>query len=92
MHSTKEKGIKIVPLHHPLARLILLRDARFANDEGIKLQLGYILMMAEKDDRCNILNYGSNKFKRISRKLMAASIQSLELGFEYSYLVKDLSE
>lgn len=70
--------------------MILLADAFFENAYGTKSQLGYLLLFADKNLKCNIVHYGSNIFKRISRSVMEAEIQALVLGFDFSFLIKDL--
>ena len=90
LKSTKGQGLHYVPLNLNTARLVLITDASFANAEGLKSQLGYLILMADKNGNCNVLHYGSNKCQRVARSVMAAEIQALTLGFDYAFIVKDL--
>lgn len=56
----------------------------------MKRQLGYVSLMLEKHNNCNILHYGSNKCQRIERSVMAAEIQALVLEFDEELLLQDL--
>lgn len=58
----------------------------------MKTQLGYTLFMVDDSGRCNIVHYGRNRCQRFSRSVMDAEVQALVLGFDYSYVVKDLIE
>lgn len=73
-------------------RFVLLTDESFANAEGLKSQLGYVLIMVDDSEKWKILHYDSNKCRRIARSVMAAKIQALVLGFEHAFLIKDLAE
>lgn len=70
-------------------RFVLMTDSPFANAEGLNSQLGYLILVADRKNNCNILYYGSNKCKRIARYVMAAEIQAFVLGFDYAYAVKN---
>lgn len=74
------------------SKIVLLTDDSFANAEGVKSQLGYIIQMVDKNERCNILYYRSNKCQKIARSVMSAELQALVLDFDYAYLMKDLME
>ena len=71
---------------------MLVTDASFANDKELKSQLGYVILMVDKHNNCNILHYGSNRCQRIARSVMAAEVQALILGFDYAFMIKTLVE
>lgn len=50
------------------------------------------MLMVDKNGRCNTIHYGSSRFKRVVRSVMADEIQALVLGFDYAYIVKDLAK
>lgn len=92
LKETRTQGLNFTPLNLETVRLVLLSDASFGNAAGLKSQLGYLIMMVDSDDNCNIVHYGSNRCKRVARSVMAAEIQALVLGFDYAFVVKDLIE
>ena len=47
-------------------------------------------MMVDKQNRCNIVHYGSNRRQRIARSVMAAEVQALILGFDFAFLIKTM--
>lgn len=47
--KTEHQGLNFVPLDLDTARLVLLTDTSFANAEGLKSQLGYILLMIDDE-------------------------------------------
>lgn len=77
-----------------MARLVLLTDSFFANADGFKSQLIYVLLISDAAGACNIIHCLSTKGRKIARFVMAAEVQALVLGFYYAflviYLIKDL--
>lgn len=73
-------------------RLVLLTDASFANARDFKIQLGYIILMVDNHDNCNIILFGSNRCRRVARSVMAAELFELMLGFDYAFVVRDFLE
>lgn len=49
MKNTKYIGLTYRPLDISSTRLVLITDASFANARGLKCQLGYFLLMTNKD-------------------------------------------
>ena len=92
MKDTIDQGLDFVALDLKTVRLVLMTDASFANAEGMKSQLGYLILMVDAAGNCNIVHYGSNRCKRVVRSVMAAEVQALVLGFDFSFVVKDLIE
>lgn len=56
MIETKDQGLNYTKLELPSSKLVLLSDAPFVNATGLKSQLGYIILMVDKNDNFNILN------------------------------------
>lgn len=67
-------------------------DASFGNNRDMKSQLGYYILMVVNNNIFNIIHYRNNKCKHISRSVMVAEIQALVLGFDFSFLFKNLVE
>lgn len=90
LKKTNVQGLNYVFLHLPSSKIVIPIDTSFANTRGMKRQLGYVIFMVDKHIRCNILHYGSKRCQRITRSVMAANVQGLILGFDFSFLIKSM--
>lgn len=63
-------------------RIVLLSDTSFANAPLLKIKLGYVIFMADKERRINIVQYGSCRRHRVSRSIMAAGVHALVLAVD----------
>ncbi len=86
--SSVRRNLKYVKLDIGSLRLILFSDAAFANAKNERSKLCFVLLLANKFDRFNILHYGSIKCKRVARYVMVAEITALVYGFDTSFVVK----
>lgn len=82
-----DQGLSFSPLDLATMRMVIFTDVSCANEEGLKSQLEYVLLLADSSSRCNIVYYGSNQCKRIARPVMAAEIHALVLGFDLAYAI-----
>jgi hypothetical protein len=88
--DTVRLGLKYVTLDRHSLRLALFTDASFANNRGYASQLGFVLVLVDKYDMANIVTWGSQKSKRITRSVMAAELLALVYGFDIGYVIKKL--
>lgn len=58
----------------------LFTDAAFANREDQTSQIGFLIILNDKNGSCNIVHYGSQKCRRVTRSVMAAGILGLITG------------
>lgn len=87
LQDTGTPGLNYVPLDLESARFILRTDTSFSNASGMKSQLVHLILMADKNDQCNILTFGSNTFQRVSTGVTESEVQGLELRFNFVFLV-----
>lgn len=87
-----DQGLNFVPLNLDNVRLVLASEASFENAPGSKSQLGYVIMIFDDDNNCNIIHYGSNRCTRIARSVMADELHDLTLGLDYGFVRKELLE
>ena len=74
-------------------RIILFSDASFANlPDRVSSSLGYIIFIADCDDRCSAISWKSNKIKRICRSTLAAETMALSEGLEECLYLKSVME
>ncbi len=90
--STSQQGLNFIKLDLESCRLALFTDSSFANGSNFKSQLGFIILLVDKFNNCNILHYGSNRCKRVTRSVMAAEIHALIYGFDSAYITKSMME
>lgn len=84
--------LTFIPLEISTARLIIVSNGSFANTRDLGSQLGHIILLPDDTGRANELNYGSNRCKRIVRRVMAAEVHARVLGFDYIFIIQHLHE
>lgn len=72
--------------------IVLMTDASFANAEGSKIQLRFIILLADDNGSWKILLFGSKRCPHIARLFMAPGIQALILGLDNSFVVQEVRE
>ena len=63
-------------------------DASFASNEDNSSQLGYIIMLADRNDNVHVLSYCSKKSKRIVRSIMAGEVFAFSAAFDQAYVIR----
>lgn len=90
LDDTKHQGLSFVKLDTDSARILSMTYASFANAPGVKSQVGYIIVLLEKNDRCYIFHYGSNRCQIVCPSVSTAEMHALLLGFDYAYVLQDM--
>lgn len=65
--KTAKIGLRMQRLDRKYLHLCLYSDASFANNAYLTSQLGYIVLLADKFNKCNILHFASYKIRRSKR-------------------------
>ncbi len=71
-------------------RLVLFTDASFANSDNLKSQIGFVLALADASGNANIIHYGSSRYKRVTRSVLAAEVHALVYGFDNAFVARDI--
>ena len=87
--NASQVGLRYVNLDRESLKLLLFTDASFANANKLKSQLGFVVVLADKHGRGNIVHYGSTTCKRVARSVMAAELHALVYGFDNAYGVRE---
>jgi hypothetical protein len=87
-HETADIGLNFVNLNPDSLRLILFTDASFGNAEGLSSQLGFVVALVDDTDKANIVHYGSQKSKRVTRSVLAAEVLGLVYGWDQAFVVQ----
>lgn len=90
--ETCKIGLTFDPFDRNTFGLALFTDASFANKEGLKSQLGYVIVLMDDNNKGNIVHYGSTACKRVTRYFMAAELHILAQGFGNAFLVRNILE
>lgn len=61
LQQAKTQGLNFVKLNISTIRLVLIKDSSFGNALGLKSPLGYVTLIVDGEDRCNIVHYGINR-------------------------------
>lgn len=72
--------------------LTFIKDESLANSLNMKSQLGFVLLVIDETGRENVIHYGSNRCKRVTRSFMASDLHALVLGYDSSYTIQHLVE
>ena len=83
-----QRGLKFVKLDQESLRLIVFTDGSFANNRDYSSQIGYVIVLADKDQNANILHWSSTKCKRITRSVLASELYAMVNGFDMAASLK----
>jgi hypothetical protein len=86
--ENSDKGLTFVKLTGQL-RLIAFTDSSFANNKDHSSQIGYVIVLADNDDNCNIIHWSSVKCKRVTRSVIASELYAMSHGFDTTCALKD---
>ncbi|KAF1936038.1 hypothetical protein EJ02DRAFT_482645 [Clathrospora elynae] len=82
-----EQGLQYVPLDLSMAKLIVFMDSSFANNQDLSSQLGYLIVLANKDAHNSTFNIWGNvvywsltKCKRITQSVLASETYGMVSG------------
>lgn len=71
-------------------RIMVLTDASFENCRGLRSQLGFVIYMVDANGRCNEINFGSNRCKRVTCSVLASEFHYIIVGFDFAYILRNL--
>ena len=82
-----------IVLHYPklgvnTLRLNVYSDSSFADNIDCSSQLGHIIVLADKADRCSVLHFQSQKSRRVTRSSAAAETLSFAHAFDHAFIIK----
>lgn len=90
LRETKDRGIDYVKLDMKTLGILLFTDSSFANERGLKSQLGSVIVLADKEGRANLVHYGSGRWNRVTKSVMASEQHSLIPVFDNAFTVQHL--
>jgi hypothetical protein len=67
-------------------------DTLFANNQDLSLQIGFIIVLSDKNNNANILHWLSIKCKRVTRSVLASKLYAMAHGFDVGAAIKSTIE
>jgi hypothetical protein len=92
LEKTDDLQLKFVPLDMQTIRMVVFTDASFANASNLASQLGFVVCLVDDGGNANIVHYGSQRCKRVTRSVMAAEFHALSYGFDQAFVTRHLAE
>lgn len=88
------RGLRFVQLDtsKDSLKLIIFTDASFANNHDLSSQIGFVITLADKDNKANILHWSSIKCKRVTRSVLASELYGMAHGFDAGAAIKTTIE
>lgn len=83
-----QRGLKMKKLDTNSLHLKVFSDASFANNLDLSSQLGFIILMCDKNDDCNVIYFSSHKSRRIVRSVLGGEIYAFADAFDVAYIIK----
>jgi hypothetical protein len=69
-------------------KLIVFTDSSFANNQDLSSQIGFVITLADKNNRANIIHWSSIKCKRVMRSVLALELYGMADGFDIGAAIK----
>ena len=63
-------------------------DASFANNRDLLSQIGFIIVLTDRNQDVNILHWSLIKYKRVTRSILASKLYALAHSFNITAVIK----
>jgi hypothetical protein len=77
-----------VPLDMSSLSLLVFTDASFANNKDLSSQIGFVIILTDRNQSANILHWSLIKCKRVTRSVLASELYALAHGFDIGAAIK----
>lgn len=88
VHKTTERGILQEKLDLNSLHIRVYTDGSFADNDDLTTQLGYIVLLCDDHDRCNVLNFSSHKSRRVVRSVLGGETYAFADGMDFGLSMK----
>lgn len=89
---SSDTGLKYKYLDFVKIRLIVSTDAPFANARDMEIQSSNGIGMVDDNGNAKIIHFGTNRYRRAVRSVMAEEIHALVLGFDFAFAIAHMLE
>jgi hypothetical protein len=86
------RGLRFIKLDAKSLRLIVFTDASFANNKDLSSQIGYVIVLADRNNMANTIHWSSIKCKRVTRSVLASELYAMAHGFDIGAAIKSTIE
>lgn len=86
--SNLNRGLKFVPLDLQSLSMAVFIETVFAINRDMSSQLGFVVVLMNKYNRANIVQYVSRKAKRMTKTVLASKLFSMVDGFYVSFTIR----
>ena len=87
IRKTPSQKLTYVKLDKDSLRIKVYADSSFANNKDNSSQIGYIILLVDKFNTCNILNYSSRKSRRVTRSVFGGELYAFADAFDRAYIL-----
>ena len=63
-------------------------DASFASNRDFTSQLGFIILLCDKQNNCHVLDFGSKKSRRVVRSVLGGEVYAFAEAFDRAYMLR----
>ena len=70
------------------AELHVFADASFACNKDFSSQLGYVVVIVDRDKNCSLIAWSSVKSKRVTRSVLAAELYSIAQAYDAGFAIR----
>jgi len=88
VRATMDFALKYRPLDMQSLHMRVYSDASFASNDDHSSQLGYIILLSDKDGTSHVLAYCSKKSKRVVRSIMAGEVFAFSAAFDHAFVIQ----
>jgi hypothetical protein len=82
------RGLTFVPLDLNSLSVMAFTDASFANNKDLSSQIGFVIVLTDRNQDANILHWSLIKCKRVTRSVLASELYALAHGFDIAAAIK----
>ncbi len=90
LKETQSRKLKFIQLDPSSVRIAVHANASFGNADNYASQIAFVMCLVDKHDRANVVHYGSQKCKRVTRSVMASELHALSYDFDQAFMVKTI--
>lgn len=87
-----KSGIKFVPLEINSIKIVVYTDSAFTKNSIYTSKIGFVIVLAEKNNRAKIIQWSSIKCRRVTRGVLADELYGLAQGFDMGTVIKSTAE
>lgn len=85
--STADKGLTFIPLEIATIHLRVYTNASFASNEDLTLQFGHLILLCDRNNTCNIMDFGSRESIRVVRSIVGGKLYAFTKAFDTSFTI-----